>query len=254
MAHLKTLLFALTLSGVRAITKELYTTNAVCKQQYCINPVFPGLGDLPHLETQSYTKRSLGNVSSWMEFCRGAVDYDLAVPHPNRSITIIQKYRETRDEAMRSGSGNVVPDLMGPIEEMIRRSDNEALKTYFMHLSAMRIEAWDHTEPFKASTHPLRPCARSVARLACFTYFPRALSTLADGTEIGYTRPCKNACQSYLEACGVDCCDDSTSCTWDKSELGGTSRTTQDVSGNAVLLETGYADMNGPAFQCTGRG
>lgn len=241
----------MTAAMAQAITKELYTTNAVCKQQYCINPVFPGLGDLPQLESKRWMKHSVGNVSSWLEFCHDIVDYDLALPESN-GTSMLQRYLEARTAMREHGALEGLPQMMSPTEEIVRNMDKQALKTYFMHLSAMGIEAWDHTDPMKDSEHPLRPCARSVARLTCFTYFPRAYSTVADGTQMGYTRPCKNACQSYLEACNVDCCDDSASCVWDKLAADGTSRTTQDVSGNSVLLETGYVDANGPSFQCTG--
>ena len=35
---------------VVALTKEVFTTNAVCTQNNCINPIFPGLEDLYLLE------------------------------------------------------------------------------------------------------------------------------------------------------------------------------------------------------------
>mmetsp|Transcript_112041 Transcript_112041/g.349178 ORF Transcript_112041/g.349178 Transcript_112041/m.349178 type:complete len:254 (-) Transcript_112041:42-803(-) len=251
-ACLRLVFGSLLVAPARAITKELYTTNAVCSQRYCVNPVFPGLGDLPQLETRRWEKHSIGNVSSFLQFCAGVVDYDVALPKTNGS-SALQRYLLARSAMQVHGALDGLPHLMSQTEETVRNTEKEALRTYFMHLSAMGIEAWDHTEPLQPSSHPLRPCARSVARLACFTYFPRAYTGLPDGTEMAYSRPCRNSCQAFLQACGVDCCDDSTACVWDKY-AGSEARTTQDVHGKAVLLETGYVDAEGPSLQCTGTG
>mmetsp|Transcript_53372 Transcript_53372/g.155559 ORF Transcript_53372/g.155559 Transcript_53372/m.155559 type:complete len:247 (-) Transcript_53372:106-846(-) len=246
MAQFHVALAGLLLAVAQAITKELYTTNAVCKQRYCVNPAFPGLADLQDLGGQTWTKHSLANVSGFLEFCAGVVNYDVALLQPNGTLSLLERHV--------AASGGNMARLMSQTELIVRDLDKRALKTYFIHLSAMGIEAWDHTEPMMASSHPLRPCARSVARLSCFTYFPTAYNGLSDGAEIAYIRPCRNACQSYIQTCNVDCCDDSTSCVWDKSAADGISRTTQDASGNMVMLDTGYMDADGPTFSCTGSG
>ena len=35
---------------------------------------------------------------------------------------------------------------------------------YFLHLSAMGLEPWDHAKPFEDSSFVMRDCARAVAR------------------------------------------------------------------------------------------
>uniref|UniRef100_A0A7S0FKY2 Phospholipase B-like n=1 Tax=Pyrodinium bahamense TaxID=73915 RepID=A0A7S0FKY2_9DINO len=243
----RAVLASLTITSVFGITRELYTTNAVCKQNYCINPIFPGLAELPELTAKRWAKHSLENISSWLGFCAGVVDYDPALPVLNKT-SMLQTYLRTRSIMRQRGELSL---LMEPTEEMVRSLDKQALKTYFYHLSGMGIEAWDHPEPLKHSSHPLQSCARAVARLSCFTYFPRAYSGLPDGSEMGYSRPCKNACESYIQACDVDCCDDSVTCTWD-AHANDTARKTTDITGKAVLLDAGYIDVDGPSHQCTG--
>mmetsp|Transcript_4662 Transcript_4662/g.10945 ORF Transcript_4662/g.10945 Transcript_4662/m.10945 type:complete len:248 (-) Transcript_4662:34-777(-) len=234
----------------QAITRELYSTNAVCKQRRCVNPIFPGLGDVPELTKRRWTKHSLENVSRWMEFCGGIVDYDPALPLVHGSSLLERFMRSSVQEHGGLGVGGA--HMASATEDAVRQLDNQALRTYFYHLSGVGIEAWDHTEPMQDSYHPLRPCARSVAKLSCYTYFPKATESLASGASVSYLRPCRNACESYVQACDVDCCDESVTCTW--NEYGNeTAKVTQDIHGGSVLLQTGYADQAGPALQCTGQ-
>jgi len=255
---LHVVLAALGVNVARAITKELYTTNAVCKQRYCVNPVFPGLHLLPQLEGERWVKHSLANVTGFLDFCAGFVDYDPALPLEN-GTTALERYLEA-DRQLRAQGGNAaltsaLTHLANPTEVLVRSLDKLASKTYFYHLSGMGIEPWDHPDPAEASYHPLRPCARSVARLSCFTHFPQAWPSLHNGQEIRYTRPCKSSCENYIQACNVECCDEGVSCVWDSlgSDSTSSARRTQDLHGNTVLLQTGYVDANGPSFMCTGR-
>ncbi|CAE7199558.1 unnamed protein product [Symbiodinium sp. CCMP2456] len=181
------------LQAASGILRELYTTNAACKAQYCINPVFPALQDLPRLEKQRWGKHSYANLTKFMKFCSGAVDYNIALPFIDAS------HNTTRTQ------------------ELALAQDRQAAQTYFFHLSAMGIEPWDHENPFEDSGSSDRACAREVARMACFTYLPAAIHSVPDGAEVRYHRPCDASCQSFLQTCGVECCDESTTCTWSAS-------------------------------------
>mmetsp|Transcript_3875 Transcript_3875/g.9874 ORF Transcript_3875/g.9874 Transcript_3875/m.9874 type:complete len:280 (-) Transcript_3875:61-900(-) len=222
-----------------AITKELYTTNAVCKQNYCVNPVFPGLLSLGQLETQRWYKRDLNSVASHMDFCGAIVNYDPAIPAPNASFNSPSRFYS--DEVLQS-----TVEL-----------DRQAAQLYFMHLQGMGIEAWDHVDPLQASSHPLRPCAREVARMACFTFFPKAFINMDAGQEVSYLRPCSSCCQQYVQTCRVECCDDSVNCVFAKppppstppsagksASAGATVGLTQTISG--------YTLGTAPSLGCTG--
>merc|ERR550514_2128145 len=65
------------------IHKELYTTNAICRRHYCVNPIFPGLEDLHSLSQAKWVAASLQEAQPTMNFCKGAVNYNPAVPAPN---------------------------------------------------------------------------------------------------------------------------------------------------------------------------
>lgn len=186
------LVAVLWLPFARAITKELYTTNAVCKQRYCVNPIFPGLLELQGLDNLRWYKQSLADVTSVLDFCGGIVDYDPALPAPNSTT-------------MYSTS---------PVEASAIEQDRAAAQLYFYHLAGMGIEPWDHVAPLAKSPHPLAPCAKEVARMACFTYFPKAFPTAAQGQEMSYLRPCSSCCAQYVQACNVECCDESVSCVF----------------------------------------
>merc|ERR1719326_964215 len=131
-----------------------------------------------------------------MDFCGAFVDYDLSVKAPSQG----NGFTGTATEAV------------------VAQQDGEAAKLYFYHLSGMGIEPWDHTKPEAESTHPLRPCARSVAQMVCHTVFPRALPSVKLYQETSYTRPCRTSCENYIQACNVECCDEGVQCVWTESD------------------------------------
>eukprot|EP00933_Yihiella_yeosuensis_P046035 TRINITY_DN41504_c0_g1_i1.p1 TRINITY_DN41504_c0_g1~~TRINITY_DN41504_c0_g1_i1.p1 ORF type:complete len:249 (-),score=33.42 TRINITY_DN41504_c0_g1_i1:85-831(-) len=228
-----------------ALIKELYSTNEVCRQQYCINPVFPALQELPKLEEQRWHKQSLTNVSKYLSFCSSFVNYDVALPM--QAIQLDSK----------NLSGGVTPSSSKPsVKELVVAHDRQASKMYFYHLSGMGIEPWDHVNTTEDDSLPRRGCARSVARMMCYTYFPAALKQVKDGVEVRYRRPCSSSCESYVEACGVQCCDESTTCVWTaphnslNPDATGTPRRTQDRNGVDVFLYTGYVEDR--LGRCTG--
>jgi hypothetical protein len=242
--------------GTQAIVQELYTTNAVCRQNSCVNPIFPGLQDLPKLEAQEWRKYNLDNVSSFMQFCKPFVQYDVALPVKNASM------RDRVDVVLKEARAGTpvelsdVPTYPNQLRELVVFQERLATKMYFMHLSALGMEPWDHTDPAEESYLPKRHCARSIAKLLCETYFTQAIPTLPVGSPNSYTRPCRSSCEGYVKACDVECCDESVTCVWDGTTPGNisatTPRKTMDVDGKTVLLEMGYPDFQGPSMQCTG--
>lgn len=151
----------LVLAPVDALIRELYTTNAACRQQYCVNPVYPGLQDLPSLEKKRWAKISLPKIAKTIDFCNGTINYNVALPM------------------------NSTEDVnVSMLQELVRKQDQRAAQTYFLHMSAMGLEPWDHVKPFEDSSSQMRSCARAVARMACFTYLPDAIHNVQDGAEV----------------------------------------------------------------------
>lgn len=194
---------------------EVYSDNAVCRQNSCVNPLFPGVNDLPNLEKLVWQVSTESVVKPYLEFCKGVVQYDPALPSPNATSQSIDK--------------------------IVKAQDAAAAKMYFFHLNGIGYEAWDYTDPGQGSD----PCVKSVWRLSCFTYFPKSQAGGNVGETTPYYRPCKNSCQSYLQACRVECCDESPQCVFEIPVKSAT-------NSSLVLIESGYSDADGPSALCTG--
>jgi hypothetical protein len=220
---------------VSAITEEYYTTNAVCEQRYCINPVIPGLDALVQLDTLGWIKYPVAETGGYLSFCKHFITYDFALPVMNTS----HQWNFT---------GNTMKDRVDAQEQL-------ASNLYFFHLSAMGLEAWDYPTPEKDTFLPHGPCVEQVARMACFTYLPMANPAVANGANTRYIKPCRSSCQNYVRTCQVNCCDDSVQCVFDRSgsEDGQNLQVTQSSKSNAALqIAYGYADYDGPSMYCTG--
>mmetsp|Transcript_47352 Transcript_47352/g.101424 ORF Transcript_47352/g.101424 Transcript_47352/m.101424 type:complete len:519 (-) Transcript_47352:115-1671(-) len=189
---------------------ETFTTNAVCKRNNCINPIFPGLEDLQRLEEASWQCSSLQTVSKAMHFCRGAVTYDPALP---------------------------VLDVTD-VEALVRKQDAAATTMYHYHLAGMGLEGWDYPNPEEASD-----CVKSVWKMVCHTYFPRAQLGCQEGYATLYLRPCQSSCQNYIRSCSVECCDESVQCVFSHSKK---------LSATLAITQTGYVPHDGPSSLCTG--
>lgn len=261
-------LAASALPGARGFVRELFTTNAVCAPRYCVNPVFPALEQLPDMEARRWAKQTTANVSRFMSFCGRAIDYDIAVPmvgkgaSPMAGLAVRQRLEKAQQE-FEKGQPGVDYEAAGvadPLRDSVAMMDRAAARSFFLHLSGMGIEAWDHADPFEDTSSLLSSCAKSVAELACYTHFPKAASALLDGQEVEYRRPCRSSCQSYLQACGVQCCDEGVSCVWGgaaAAATGGAAASqgpvrTMGQGGAEVLLQAGYVDAEGPHWSCTG--
>lgn len=199
----------------RSAAQELYTSNSICRPNYCTNPIFPGLNDLTRLELLTWqcpnTDRS--TYLSSMQFCGNAVLYPPALPSPNASATAM----------------NV----------LVKAQDDAAATMFFYHLNALGYESWEHQTPWSDKDN----CIKDTWRMVCYTYFPKAEAGCQAGQGTKYLRPCKDPCQNYLNSCQVECCDESPSCVF--------SHTLTVASGQA-LVQTGYVDAVAPNAQCTG--
>lgn len=192
--------------------EEQYSTNAICRQNNCINPVFPGLDDLSTLEVKTWECRSNQVVHKYLQFCKQIVNYDVALPSPNRSM---------------------------PMGAAVREQEKAAVTTYFYHLAGMNIEAADFKDPMTVND----PCIRAVWIMACHTHFPKAEAGCQDGQQSAYLQPCQNVCGQYVKACDVQCCDESVKCVFDEEVI---------LMDGSKAKRHGYADALGPSRTCTG--
>lgn len=189
-----------------------YSTNAICRQNNCINPVFPGLSDLEQLEAFQWQCTSSSDVRSYLTFCKDAVNYDAAIPSPSSNTTL---------------------------QSLVQAQDTAAVTAYFYHLSGMNLEANKNRHPEDSDND----CIRETWKLICHTYFPKAEAGCTPGTASTYMRPCKNACESYVDACQVHCCDESARCVFEANVM---------LADGSLKTETAYVDQEGPSATCTG--
>jgi len=198
-------------SAYRAF-REVYTTNAICRKKNCINPVFPGMEDLHRLEQATWITSSLQKTNPSMGFCKSAITYDPALPVP-------------------LGGGE-------RLDRLVQRQDNAAATTFYYHVYALGLEAWDYPKPEFADD-----CIKSIWRMACFTYFPRAEVGTADGAYSRYLRPCQSSCTNYVAKCNVECCDESVQCVFSH---------TKEITHTQNVTTQGYLPHDGPSSFCTG--
>merc|ERR1719198_2403540 len=170
---------------VQAIVQEYYTTNAVCKQKYCINPVFPGLLELDSLSKLRWQKYELKNTGHYLGFCKKFVDYDFALP----VIDYSKKWNYSSHTT----------------EDKVLDQEQQAAKLFFFHLSAMGLDAWDYPSPESDNNMPMTSCVKQVARMACFTYLPQANPATSAGMDTRYLKPCKSSCGNYVKESNVEC-------------------------------------------------
>jgi len=194
------------------IDVEHYSTNAICHENYCINPVLPALDDLDRLSTLEWVCQSNADVKPYLKFCADVVDYDIAVPPANSEVTL---------------------------ETLVVDQDNNASSMFFYHLAGMSLEAWE----FKNASESNNKCVQSIQEIACNTYFPKGAEGCTPGTASTYLRPCKSVCQEMIRSCDVDCCDESVQCMFN--------HTVSLLEGETVT-QRGYVDADAPSAICTG--
>lgn len=145
-----------------------YSTNAICRQYNCINPVVPGLQDLRSLSETKWQCQGLGDSKKSMAFCGHAVRYDIGVPNPNATTKL---------------------------EKVVLAQDAAATTAYFYHLSGMNLDAWKHSKPWESDDS----CVRSIYKAVCHTFFPQAQPGCKAGEPTPYLRPCKSVCGNYVK-------------------------------------------------------
>jgi len=199
-----------------------YTTNAICTQNNCVHPVFPALLDLGRLEQQQWQCSTRTAVGEYLDFCKSVVNYDVALPlSPNNT----------------QGAS---------VQSLVQAQDDAAASMYFYHLSALGVEAWDHTKPEMDND----VCVSAVHRLVCFTYFPRNEAGCKVGEATPFKRPCSSSCANYVRSCQVECCDESVSCVFQPPSSGGAASSSS--LAQKYALSGGYTDASGPSALCTG--
>lgn len=188
-----------------------YSQNVACRENNCINPLFPGLNDLPLLEQLEWQCADRYSVEKYLGFCKGAIRYNPALPSPQGASL--------------------------SLDQAVSAQDDAAATMFFYHVTGMGYEAWEHSSPASGDDE----CIRSVWRMSCLTYFPKAQVGCQVGAGTRYHRPCAGLCEGYLRACAVECCDDSARCT-------------DHGLGAANGSQVGYVDEADPdAPECSGR-
>lgn len=198
--------------------KEIYTMNAACLPNYCLNPVIPGLMYLGEnvLEKNKQKKWMCAGISNTKSifklggFCsRIIAAYPFSMPQP------------TGANATEAST--------------IQAQAYKAMETYVGHLSGMGFDFWDHTTPWDEEDE----CVKSVWKMSCYTHFPRC-NEITPGA---YLPPCRSSCEGYLKKCAVECCDEGVQCTFTHAKK---------TADGKTVIEHGYPDHKGPSPLCTG--
>lgn len=192
--------------------KEMYSTNAVCLRHKCVNPIFPAFRIAGQNVLEQQESFNWACVEDWKNtkrisrFCSAALDYEFSV---------------------RTGAQPA---------DMLVEADHKASLAYVSHLNGIGIDAWDYKEPWTDTTPD---CIKAVWKMACYTYFPKCNNL--DNSK--YLRPCHTACTSYIQACGIQCCDEGVKCVFSED---------QEQKDGSVVTMMGYVNHMAPSVLCTG--
>lgn len=206
-------------NALQELKVQNYSTNAICSQRNCLNPIFPGLQDLASLQTEPWHCSEADLVASHLRFCADVVNYDVALP-ANRS---------------------------SDLASLVAEQEISAITAYRYHLAAMNKDAWEYVDPSKS----VDPCVRSIWAMSCHTYLPKAQFGCQAGNRSEYLKPCRDVCESYVQACNVECCDESVKCVFELSEQ---QRSAASLLRDGEVVTSGYYDARGPSAECTGMG
>lgn len=193
--------------------RESFTTNAICAKNNCVNPIFPAMEDLHLMQKTKFICSSLQKISPSLSFCKNAVGYEPAIPAPSGDKTSIRA--------------------------LVELQDNAASTAFYYHITGLGMDAWEFQKPEFSDND----CIKSIWRMVCFTYFPRAKIGCQDGEFTDYIRPCKSSCMNYVRSCAVECCDESVECVFSH---------TKRVSATKLVKTSGYLPHDGPSSLCTG--
>lgn len=198
----------------------------------------------------SFDMHSLNRIQMHKKFATSKRRGKLAKHKTNTLDISSVNERETTDNNIEE---NEMDDDTEDLERVdlnttVRRHDKMAARAFFYHLAGMGIDAWDYTNPTEPSNEILHSCAEAVARLTCYTYFPKADREIEYGVISSHQRPCSSSCENYLKACNVECCDEGVQCSWGPPNT----KLTQTSTGHKIYLHNGYADTDDSS--CTGAG
>mmetsp|Transcript_93594 Transcript_93594/g.166519 ORF Transcript_93594/g.166519 Transcript_93594/m.166519 type:complete len:527 (+) Transcript_93594:66-1646(+) len=202
------------LSLLSVESAAFFSDNPFCIKNKCVNPIFPGLESLHELSEDTWYCTDIKDTAGSLDFCKGAVNYAVAVPQP-----------ESKAEES--------------IGALVRKMDSAANTAYVYHLAGLGMTSWDYEHPESSDDE----CVKSIWKMACYTYFPRAKSGCAHGEKMDYIRPCKSSCENYIKSCKVECCDESVQCVF---------RHEKKLTETTVLVTEGYEPHDGPSTMCTG--
>lgn len=197
---------------VSQATLQSFSTNSFCRQNRCVNPIFPGLPAVQKMQAASLVCSPRQAVLNATNFCQHAIDYDV---------------------------GLIAPNSTQSLSDVVKAQEDLVLTQYFYHLSAIGIDPVDYKNPAEIDDS----CVRAVYQLLCKTYFPKAPNGCTSGSKSTYLRPCNNVCRTYVQACSVTCCDESASCAFDGQEL---------LANGSNVTVARYSPNDGPANTCTG--
>lgn len=206
IAWLAPLLFPRAQAGITT-----YSHNSVCLKHRCVNPIFPALRQLGENVMENLEKKKFACIDDWRNaknvarFCSKSIGYHFSV----------------------------IADGV-PGDEIVE-ADHKAVTAYASHLSGMGIDAWDYNDPWLPE---VPDCVKDVWKLVCYTYFPKCNEL--DNEK--YLRPCQSTCKSYIQTCGIECCDEGVQCIFTYDE---------EKDGNMVTSK-GYVNHNAPSVLCTG--
>eukprot|EP00933_Yihiella_yeosuensis_P046158 TRINITY_DN41641_c0_g1_i1.p1 TRINITY_DN41641_c0_g1~~TRINITY_DN41641_c0_g1_i1.p1 ORF type:complete len:557 (+),score=102.27 TRINITY_DN41641_c0_g1_i1:167-1837(+) len=190
-----------------------FTNNPVCVKNACVNPITPGLNDMPRLEKLVWQCSAPGAVQTYLNFCKEAIPYDPALPSPAKATIGIDK--------------------------LVRAQDDAASTMFYYHLSGIGYDAWK----YKNINQTQDPCVLEVWKMVCYTYFPKNQAGCKPGAQSAYFRPCKSECVNYMKQCNVECCDDSARCVF---------HYTSQQGGGVSNKISGYVNADAPSAICTG--
>lgn len=202
------------------VDREIYTTNIACIENNCVNPIIPGM--------YSFGKNVLEEHKNMTWICANRQDTPTLYRLGGFCSRVIAAYPFAIPQPAPYSKSE---------SEVIAEQAYKALQTYIVHVSGMGYDYWDFSEPWNFETME-DECMKQVWEMACYTFFPRCNKIQAGE----YLPPCRSTCERYLEACQVECCDESVKCKFTHAKK---------MADGTTVYEHGYPNHNGPSPFCT---
>eukprot|EP00930_Biecheleria_cincta_P015475 TRINITY_DN12904_c0_g1_i1.p1 TRINITY_DN12904_c0_g1~~TRINITY_DN12904_c0_g1_i1.p1 ORF type:complete len:235 (+),score=25.84 TRINITY_DN12904_c0_g1_i1:37-705(+) len=158
-----------------------YTTDPLCIQHNCVNPVMPALEEFGSNVLTEYSTKP------W-----NCLEGRLIDPDADSKTVFLRANLSSQDRLLADGGATIKTQMQ------------RAVNSYVAHLMALGKDFFDYKKPWDHDE-----CIQAIWKLSCYTHFPRC----SKKTE-SYLRPCVNTCTGYLNQCKVNCCDEGTSCVF----------------------------------------